>query len=105
MTEIDASALSRLTIENLLRRTARGLNNISVNARQTHCFNAALTKRREYVCIDLAREDHLRHLEGCIIGYAAPFDNRLFNPEFLSQFTQLLPTTANNTDANANLMQ
>src|ERR1041385_1644806 len=103
--EIYLSAFARSAIDDLFRWTAFGMHDISINARQSNRVNPAMTQCGEDICVDLAGEDHLRHLERFVICNAAPLDDCLLDSHLLGEFAQLLAATMNDADANSDLMK
>src|SRR6185436_15519524 len=64
-----------------------------------------MTERCQYVGVDLAGKDHLRHLQRSVVRYATSFDDRLFDTEFGGEFAQLFASAMHGADANSDLVQ
>ena len=64
-----------------------------------------LTQCRENVSIDFAGENHLRHFQRRVVGYAPAFDDRLLDAQFFRQFAELFAAAMDNADTNSDLMQ
>src|SRR2546423_14021783 len=105
MAKIDLRAFAGRAIHDYFRRPPLGMHDVSVDAGQSDGVNSAMTESGENVCINLSGEDHLCHFQRVIIRNAANFNNSLFDAELLSEIGQLLSTTVNDANPNADLMK
>jgi hypothetical protein len=105
MTEINVLALARRAIQNLFGRAPGRMNDVAVNPRQPNRFHASVTQGGENVRVDLAREDHLRHLQRRIIRHAPAVDDGLLHAHLHGQFRQLFSAAVNHAGAYPDLMQ
>ena len=104
MAKINFLALAGFAVHNFFGRAALGMNDVPVDAGETHRVNSAMTQGREDVSIDLAGKDHLGHFQRRVVRDPAPFDNRLGNAHLRSQLAQLLAPTMYDAKTNADLM-